>query len=340
MVEQNVAWQLTINNPAEHDLTHDKLKLILEKWKAVKYWCMCDEIGLHDKTYHTHLYIHTCSTSKIAFKTIKNKIPEAHIEPCIKGSPQQNRDYIRKEGNYKGTAKEETNLKDTFEEFGELPPESAQGKRTDLNTIYDMIREGKSTFEILEENPNSMRYLDKIERTRYVLRQEEFKNKFRNMHVTYIYGKAGSGKTRSVMDKYGYENVYRVTDYKHPFDAYNGQSVVIFEEFRSSFRIGDVLNFLDGYPLDLPCRYNNKIACFETVFIISNIPFRDQYTDIQKEYPETWAAFQRRIHGVIRFAEENGEIIKVRKTVYEELHGFLELSDAEQKKLDELFGVI
>ena len=79
-----------------------------------------------------------------------------------------------------------------------------------------------------------------------------------------------------------------------------------------------MLNYLDGYPLDLPCRYNNKIACFTKVYIISNLPLNDQYRDIQREYEETWKAFLRRIHKVMYFTSDG-----IREmTVEEYRHGF------------------
>lgn len=121
------------------------------------------------------------------------------------------------------------------------------------------------------------------------------------------------------MEKYGYSNCYRVTDYQHPFDSYNGQDIVIFEEFRSSLKIQDMLNYLDGYPLDLPCRYNNKIACFTKVYIISNISLNDQYYDIQRNYEETWKAFLRRIHEVQVFSSTGVKSY----TVNEYRHGFI-----------------
>lgn len=72
------------------------------------------------------------------------------------------------------------------------------------------------------------------------------------MRVEYVCGVTGAGKTRGVMEKYGYDKVFRVTDYLHPWDSYKGQDVVVFEEFKSSLRIQDMLNYLDGYPLELP----------------------------------------------------------------------------------------
>ena len=306
-------WLLTINNPVEHNSSHDELILVLSKFKAVKYWCLCDEIG-NEGTYHTHLLIY--GDNAIKFSTVKSKFPTAHIDYC-RGTVQENRDYIRKEGKYKGSTKEETNLPDTFLESGTMPLER-QGQRNDLIDLYDMIKAGMSDYQILETNPECLTYLDKISRCRYIVKQEEFKNTFRNLEVIYLYGEAGAGKTRYVMDKYGYENVSRVTDYKHPFDNYKGQDIVIFEEFRSSLKIQDMLNYLDGYPLDLPCRYNNKIACFTKVYIISNLPLNDQYRDVQREYEETWKAFLRRIHKVMQFTSAG-----IREmTVEEYRHGF------------------
>ncbi|MBQ7067249.1 MAG: replication protein [Lachnospiraceae bacterium] len=288
-------WLLTFNNPLEHNYSHETLKDILPLFKSCSYWCMCDEIGGKTQTYHTHLFIY--SANQIRFQTLKNRFPGAHIDMC-RGTPQDNRDYIRKEGKYKDTDKAETNLKETFEEMGQVPIEH-QGKRNDLNRLYDWIKEGMTNFEILEENPEYMTQLDKIERCRQIIKQEEFKNTFRTLQVEYYYGKTGTGKTRGIMERYGYENVYRVTDYQHPWDSYRSQDVIIFEEFYSSnFRISEMLNYLDGYPLDLPCRYNNKQACYTKVFIISNIPLEEQYRDIKREHVETWKAFLRRIHAV------------------------------------------
>ena len=89
---------------------------------------------------------------------------------------------------------------------------------------------------------------------------------------------------------------YRVTNYDHPFDDYKGQDVILFEEFRSSLPIQDMLKYLDGYPLMLPCRYSNKAACFTKVYLVSNIPLSAQYPNVQVSDPETYRAFCRRIN--------------------------------------------
>ena len=145
--------------------------------------------------------------------------------------------------------------------------------------------------------------IEKIERCRQIVKEEQFKNSFRMLNVGYFFGKAGMGKTRAIMELYGYSKVYRVTDYKNPFDSYKGQDIILFDEFRSSLPIVNMLNYLDGYPLDLPCRYMNKVACYTKVFIVSNIPLEAQYTTLQKEEPETWQGFLRRIHTVKQYTD-------------------------------------
>ncbi len=113
-----------------------------------------------------------------------------------------------------------------------------------------------------------------------------------DLEVVYIYGKAGIGKTRYVMDKYGDENVYRITDYDGKlFDNYNNEDIIIFEEFRGQVRIDIMLNYLDVYPLRLPAKYKNKIAWFTKIFLITNLPLSAQYKNVQMNTPKLGKPF-------------------------------------------------
>lgn len=284
-------WQVTINNPSEKGLDHEAIRAILGTMEGILYWCMCDEIGKKE-TYHTHIFL--MGRNQIRFSTIQKKFPGGHFEMC-QGTAQQNRDYIRKEGKWEKERKKETNLGDTFEEEGECPQEEP-GKRTDLETLKEMIKEGMTDCDIIEAAPQYMFQMDKIGRVRQIQLEAKYKKDFRKLHVEYRYGETGVGKTRGVMEQYGYEKVYRVTDYQHPFDNYAQQPVIVFEEFWHSLPIRDMLNYLDGYPLSLPCRYSNKIACYDKVYIISNVPVIEQYPNVQESQPEVWRAFLRRIH--------------------------------------------
>lgn len=284
-------YQLTFNNPVEHGFTHEVIKTTLASFPGMQYWCMCDEIG-EQGTPHTHLYLY--SPNAILFSTLQQRFLGTHIE-AAKGSHRENRDYIRKEGRWLDDAKHETNLPETFEESGALPIE--RDKRESISSeILSLIQSGSSNAEILVQYPSAMNRLQHIEAARQTLLEECYSNQWRDLEVTYLWGKTGVGKTRSIMEKYGYSRVYRVTNYDHPFDDYKGQDVILFEEFRSSLPIQDMLKYLDGYPLMLPCRYSNKAACFTKVYLVSNIPLSAQYPNVQVSEPETYRAFCRRIN--------------------------------------------
>ena len=305
-------WFFTINNPISKNFTHEKIKEIIENDCASNlYWCMGDEVGLEGSTPHTHIYI--IFRNPVSFSSVQNKFKGAHID-AVKGQPSQVRDYILKGGKWEHHKKAETKIAGTFEENGNCP-NYKQGERTDLKFLYDQIGSGVSTHDIINENPKFMLRMTEIERVRQMLLADKYKNDFRQLDVTYIWGDSGTGKTRGVMEKYGYENVFRITNYdSHPFDNYQGQDILVLEEFRSSFRLQDMLNYLDGYPLHLPCRYADKVACYTKVYIITNIPFNQQFDSLQITHRTTWEAFKRRIHHFEEYKKISDTEVEIIKT--------------------------
>ena len=285
-----------------HGLTHDVIKQILEQFPSCEYWCMCDEIGEHG-TLHTHLY--TSFTNAVMFSTMQRRFYGAHIE-IVKGTHRENRDYVRKEGKWLDSKKAETNLPETFEESGELPEEPDRRVKQS-EAILAMVEAGASDSEIMRAYPSAMNHLKNIEQARQTLLEEKYGVDWRTVEVTYIWGETGVGKTRSVVEKYGYKNVFRVTNYTHPFDGYKGQDVILFDEFRSSLKFSDMLAYIDGHPVMLPCRYADKVACYTKVYIISNIPLEKQYPLVQAEEPAGYAAFRRRIEEVYEMLPDDAD---------------------------------
>ena len=108
-----------------------------------------------------------------------------------------------------------------------------QGARNDLNALHKYIKEGYSDIEIIDIDSNNMKHLEMIDKVRQKIKFEEFKNVFRTLDVTYCFGATGTGKTRSIMEQYGYSNVFRVTDYKNPFDGYKGQDVILLKNLEA-----------------------------------------------------------------------------------------------------------
>lgn len=198
-------------------------------------------------------------------------------------------------------------------EFGN-PPELGESKRSQWDDIRRAVENGWSDMEIVARWPQEgIRCASAI--AKYRLMVDRSRADWREVQTVYIHGVTGTGKTRSVMQKYGYPNVYRVTDYSSgAFDMYDGQDVLVFEEFRSSFKLEHMLNYLDGHPVELPCRYANQLLKATKIFIITNIPLEEQYPKFHNGFEsegqkQSWSAFNRRIDGVI--SVEEGQTLTV-----------------------------
>lgn len=270
------------------------------------YFILSREIGMDSgDREHMHIYMEFPFSKK--FSVISKALPGAHIEVAF-GSSKENRDYILKEGNYLNDTKHGTKIPGSEIEFGEIsnsPREAARGSggSFDLATLYTWISEGRTNSEIFASNPLFIRYANSIDRIRFDIQKDKLKGAIVPKDVTYIWGKSGTGKSHYAIYSHGIENVYRVTDYDHPFDAYAGEKVLILEEFRSSLPLGEMLNILDKWPCQLRARYSNKYSAFDKVYIISNIPLELQYQNIQNDGTDNWSAFLNRITRVIRFDE-------------------------------------
>ncbi len=326
---QSNKYQLTINNPLDYGYTHEKIFAICrDSFKTLTYLCMADEQG---STFHTHIFV--CFGSRVRFSKVKKHFPEAHIEKC-RGTVGDNVNYIKKSGKWREDTKHGTKIDGSFEEFGNRPPDS-KGRREDMTELYQMVADGMNNADILEENQDYILQIDKLDKLRTMLLTEKYKGTRRmNLKVVYISGATGKGKTRGILDAHGDSNVYRVTDYQHPFDGYQCQPVIAFDEYRCSLKISDMLDYLDIYPLELPARYANRYACYETVYIISNWELEKQYPEVQNDSPETWKAFLRRIHEV-KVYREDGQIITYGnvKEYLERNEQFCPLPEEEQQKL-------
>lgn len=326
-------YMLTINSPEEKSLSHQSvIQTIKDSKITVRYFAICDEIGANG-TYHFHIFLYF--RNAIAFDTLKALFPAAHIDR-VQGTAAQCRSYLRKDhkdhnknedGFYEykdssGKTHKGQNLTDTFEEFGELPQDH-QGHRSDLDQLYHLVREGYTNAEIVDLMPSiAIRYLDKINRLRHDYLEDKYKGTRRlDLKVNYVCGATGTGKSRDILDDYGDSNVYRVTDYDHPFDSYKQEPVIVFEEFRSSLRLSDMLNYLDIYPLDLPARYSPKVACYITVYVVSNWSFENQYSELQKdpEQKTSYSAWVRRFNGVVKEYTESGTV-----TTYPTMQDYLQ----------------
>jgi hypothetical protein len=271
------------------------------------YACLADELS-PSGTFHTHIYVY--ANAPIRFSRIKKLFPSAHIEKA-RGTSRENREYVQKSGKWSADEKADTRIDGTFQELGIFPTErvSAEDKKEKL---HSMVENGMSAKEIIDTDKDYIYRLRNIDDFIQLSRFEKYREVIRDVEVVYIYGDTGTGKTRGIYKKHNNKDICRVTSYRsngNYFDAYNGESVLVFEEFNSQIPIEEMLNFTDIYPLMLPARYQDRVASYTTVYITSNKKLESQYIEVQHSNPKTWEAFLRRITKIIEY-KSTGEVIE------------------------------
>lgn len=303
---QGRKWQVTFENPVDHGWTHERIKVALGELRF-QWWCMADEVGLGTGTPHTHLFILLRSPTRM--RRIVKVFPGNHVERC-RGTIAENRAYITKTGKWEGDPKEDTSVAGTYEEGGEEPDEQERGqsdRQDNHKLLLRLVHDGLTAEEIVEQHPQFVYQLRKIDDLIQRIRYKRFRTENRDVRVTYVYGDSGTGKTRGIFEEHGAENICRVTDYSNDkalFDAYEGQDVLVFEEFGGQLPIKTMLNLLDVYPIQLPARYTARTACYTRVYITSNEPLAEQYESVQEKQPKTWNAFLRRIETVRHYLSD------------------------------------
>ena len=285
---------VTINSPLPV-FNHEYIKEMLSHLK-LKYWCMSDEIG-ESGNYHTHIYFESTG-NVIRWDTVKKLFHTAYIVPAF-ATAQQLRDYILKVGTH--ASKAETSVEGSFEEWNEIPLHAGK-KQSNWDRALEMLDAGNTVYEIIRAIPEMANNEITLGRLREMIIEEEYRDVERDLKVTYIQGNTSTGKTTYISKKYGHSNICRITTYKHGcFNKYQCEDVMVFEEFASKFDIEDMLNYLDKFPLELPCKYYNKIACYTKLYMSSNLPLEKQYADVKAKNPEVYAAWLRRITKIMVF---------------------------------------
>lgn len=236
---------------------------------------------------YDHWQIYVENKTPIRFDTLRKKFPKGHFE-VRRGSRQQAYDYCTK-------SETSTGLRISN---GDINLNDEAGRRTDVESVRDdILIKGYSYDRLLIENKSAARmarYASELvaARDRQLLKSTE-----RDVTVRYLWGPSGVGKTRMLFNKYRNE-MYRVSDYDHPFDNYRGEKILVLDEFYSQISHSLILNVLDRYPLTLPARYANKWAAYTEVWMVSNVPIDNQYMTVRQTNYEGWKAFRRRVTNV------------------------------------------
>lgn len=261
--------------------------------KLGKYDAYIGQREKGEETGYEHWQVYLEHASGIRFMTLKSLFPKGHLEQA-KGTPAQAVEYV---------TKEETSLGERIE-HGHIDITKKQGQRSDLVEMHEAIMAGTSVDELLINDPRALRYGRNLRDVEAARDNAANRSMLRDVKAFYLYGAPRVGKTMGVLTTYGLDDIYRVSTYKNPFDGYRSQGVLVLDEFASQPDLGLLLNILDGYPLELPCRYQNRWAAFSRVWVVSNLPLERQYEEVQQSDRVRWEALRARFAGIYEMRKD------------------------------------
>lgn len=168
---------------------------------------------------------------------ILKKLPvKLHLETA-KGTAQQNINYCTKSD-------------PAPVQHGEC---TVKGQRSDLSVATEMIVKQKATIQqVMNEHPDVF-----VKYHKGLLALHEGLQPKRDYNtkqvVLWIYGPAGTGKTRFAFDEFGPENVY-VKDGTKWWDGYSHQKCILVDDFDGTWPFRNFLRFLDRYAFQGECK--------------------------------------------------------------------------------------
>lgn len=252
-------WILTID-ASKYSL--DDVKTALEKYR----WVGQREKG--GKTGFEHYQIAIINDTPVRFETLKHKLPTAHIEPR-NGTRQQLYDYCTKED----TRQEGPWFGGSWVDAEKLLS-YAPGNRGDLEMLRDAIAFGDSeqTLQAMAEDDvfgpiiaRNLKYAELL----LGFRAKKQGAQRDDVRVFWYYGLPGTGKTTRLLGEFG-DLVYRVTDYDTPWDGYEGQPIVMLEDFAGAIRWSVLLSLMEPWPMQLHARYANTWSNIRELYVVSN----------------------------------------------------------------------
>lgn len=167
-----------------------------------------------------------------------------------------------------------------------------QGQRNDLRNIVETLKQTKKIRTTAREHPETyVKYHKGLHALNKELqpRIEEFTKPEVNVYI----GKPGSGKTRKVYSKE--KEVYNVPEPINGqiwFDGYEGQEAILLDDFYGWVKYHTLLQWLDGYPMQLPVKGSTVWRNWRRVYITSNKEPDEWYNREEIE------ALQRRITNI------------------------------------------
>lgn len=272
---QVTSWCFTINNPTTLlDVGEDTL---------VRYAIYQLEIG-ESGTEHFQGYIEFKRSCKLG--RVKRALDDntAHCEPR-KGSQLEAIAYA---------SKADTRIDGPWT-YGE--PSGGQGTRMDLVQLKKDLDDGMAMKDVAASHFSTfLRYNKGIQLYRSLC---EAVPTHRDLDVVLYYGPTGTGKSFSA-SLYGEEAYWRSSSTGQYWQGYQGERVIVMDDFGGWEPYHTLLRILDIYPYRVGTKGSDQILRARKIIICSN--FRpDEWYNFQGREKFDLAALVRRIHRYVVF---------------------------------------
>ena len=261
--------------------------------------------------YHAHM---ACYGNTTTLKKVSEILFNSHVEPQLGGKAEL-KGYLEKSGKYeeKGEHVLLTKGLDLIQD--------AQGKRSDLDEIEELLEQGATPQEIFAVSFRYRKY-EKMIKSEFLSRKIRETPLVKEMWNEYHWGESGTGKTYTYIklcEKYSDDEVYLCNDYSNSsgsaggFDFYsnNPAKIIILDEFRGNIAYSQLLSILDVYSRNQQhCRFQNTYNLWTSVIICSIYPPEKLYSNMVDYGDRCIDSIQqllRRLNLIVYHYKENGE---------------------------------
>jgi len=165
------------------------------------------------------------------------------------------------------------------QEFG--PIHTCQGKRTDLEGMVGMIKDGSNTRQLFEAAPDVfLKYASGINKAQLLYRKK--RDQAQPPRVYLFYGPPGCGKTSKAVEIFDNDYWIPMVSKDAWFDGYNGQNHVLFDDYHGHIRLDHLLQLLDRYDVTVPIKGGSVVFNPEKIIFATN------------NHPAIWYNYQGR----------------------------------------------
>lgn len=301
-------WCFTLNNP-DGLLDLDVV--------GVRYGIYQEEIG-EEGVNHLQGYVELDAPQRLGWLR-RNVCDQAHWA-VRRGTREQARDYARKE---------DSRVAGPYE-FGTFGGE--QGKRSDLSAIKEKLDSGAKDQVIADEHFGSwVRYHKAFD----AYRNLKSEKRTWKTEVILIYGPPGCGKSSWVRDMC--PGAFWKQSSTKWYDDYQGDEVMVLDDFNGWLPYTDLLRLLDAYPMQLETKGGQVQMLAKWLFITCNFrPSKWYGVEVYKKH--SYEALMRRIDRFMVFGVDEiwGQFDTVPREDFENMIEDYSLPKGINEVLDEV----